>query len=61
MVRNVSLPQQRIRASVEPSQRHMNWIDEADGVFRGGGVKGLALAGALEGFAAHPTKPFVAG
>ena len=35
----------------------MEWIDEADGVFRGGGVKGIALAGALEGFAAHPTKP----
>src|SRR5215212_6557105 len=35
----------------------MDWIDEADGVFRGGGVKGLALAGALEGFADHPTKP----
>ena len=25
----------------------MQWIDEADAVFRGGGVKGLALAGAL--------------
>lgn len=35
----------------------MEWIDEADGVFRGGGVKGIALAGALEGFAGHPTKP----
>jgi NTE family protein len=35
----------------------MEWIDEADGVFRGGGVKGLALAGALWGFAEHPTKP----
>jgi NTE family protein len=35
----------------------MRWIEEADGVFRGGGVKGIALAGALEGFAAHPTKP----
>jgi NTE family protein len=35
----------------------MDWIDEADGVFRGGGVKGIALAGALEGFASHPTKP----
>jgi NTE family protein len=35
----------------------MEWINEADGVFRGGGVKGIALAGALEGFAAHPTKP----
>jgi NTE family protein len=35
----------------------MEWIDEADGVFRGGGVKGLALAGALCGFAEHPTKP----
>src|SRR5262249_39805651 len=33
------------------------WIDEADGVFRGGGVKGLGLAGALLGFAEHPTKP----
>jgi NTE family protein len=33
------------------------WITEADGVFRGGGVKGLALAGALCGFAEHPTKP----
>jgi NTE family protein len=35
----------------------MDWIEEADGVFRGGGVKGLALAGALCGFAEHPTKP----
>jgi NTE family protein len=35
----------------------MQWIDEADAVFRGGGVKGLALAGALVGFAEHPTKP----
>lgn len=35
----------------------MQWIDEADGVFRGGGVKGLALAGALCGFAEHATKP----
>jgi NTE family protein len=35
----------------------MQWIDEADAVFRGGGVKGLALAGALFGFAEHPTKP----
>lgn len=33
------------------------WIEEADGVFRGGGVKGIALAGALEGFAGHPEKP----
>jgi NTE family protein len=33
------------------------WIDEADGVFRGGGVKGIALAGALAGFAEHPSKP----
>jgi NTE family protein len=35
----------------------MQWIDEADAVFRGGGVKGLGLAGALVGFAEHPTKP----
>jgi predicted acylesterase/phospholipase RssA len=35
----------------------MDWVDEADGVFRGGGVKGLGLAGALLGFADHPTKP----
>ncbi len=35
----------------------MDWIDEADGVFRGGGVKGLGLAGALLGFAEHPQKP----
>jgi NTE family protein len=35
----------------------MEWIDEADGVFRGGGVKGIGLAGALCGFAEHPTKP----
>lgn len=35
----------------------MEWIPEADGVFRGGGVKGLGLAGALLGFAEHPTKP----
>jgi NTE family protein len=35
----------------------MEWIQEADGVFRGGGVKGLGLAGALLGFAEHPEKP----
>jgi NTE family protein len=35
----------------------MDWIDEADGVFRGGGVKGIALAGALCGFAEHADKP----
>jgi NTE family protein len=35
----------------------IDWINEADGVFRGGGVKGLGLAGALVGFAEHPTKP----
>lgn len=35
----------------------MEWIDEADAVFRGGGVKGIALAGAVLGFAEHPTKP----
>jgi NTE family protein len=35
----------------------VHWIEEADGVFRGGGVKGLGLAGALLGFAEHPTKP----
>src|ERR1044072_710619 len=35
----------------------MEWIDEADGVFRGGGVKGLGLAGALLGFLEHPEKP----
>jgi NTE family protein len=33
------------------------WIDEADGVFRGGGVKGLGIAGALEGFAADQDYP----
>jgi NTE family protein len=35
----------------------MDWIEEADGVFRGGGVKGLGLAGALIGFAEHEEKP----
>jgi NTE family protein len=35
----------------------MAWNEQADGVFRGGGVKGLGLAGALLGFAEHPTKP----
>jgi len=35
----------------------MDWITEADGVFRGGGVKGLALAGALIGFAEDAAKP----
>jgi NTE family protein len=38
----------------------MEWIEEADGVFRGGGVKGVALAGALLGFAEHPEKPVTA-
>jgi NTE family protein len=33
------------------------WLTEADGVFRGGGVKGLGLAGALLGFADHPERP----
>jgi NTE family protein len=35
----------------------VDWIEEADGVFRGGGVKGIGLAGALCGFAEHPDKP----
>src|SRR3954453_7831874 len=35
----------------------MEWTGQADGVFRGGGVKGLALAGALVGFAEHRTRP----
>jgi NTE family protein len=35
----------------------MEWMEEADGVFRGGGVKGIALAGALAGFAEHDTYP----
>jgi NTE family protein len=35
----------------------MEWIEEADGVFRGGGVKGLGLAGALLGFAEHQKQP----
>ena len=35
----------------------MEWVEEADGVFRGGGVKGLGLAGALLGFAEHQEKP----
>lgn len=35
----------------------MEWVEEADGVFRGGGVKGLGLAGALLGFAEHDEKP----
>jgi NTE family protein len=34
-----------------------NWNTQADGVFRGGGVKGLGLAGALLGFAEHPDTP----
>jgi NTE family protein len=39
------------------ADRPLEWVDEADGVFKGGGVKGLALAGALAGCAEHPTKP----
>jgi NTE family protein len=35
----------------------MAWLDKADGVFRGGGVKGIGIAGALEGFAADETYP----
>src|SRR3954447_18026362 len=35
----------------------VDWIEEADGVFRGGGVKGLGLAGALLGFAEQREKP----
>src|SRR3954453_14104329 len=35
----------------------MAWVGEADGVFRGGGVKGIGIAGALEGFAADPQYP----
>jgi hypothetical protein len=34
----------------------MEWIVEADGVFRGG-AKGLGLAGPLFGFAEQPEKP----
>ena len=39
------------------ADRPLEWVDEADGVFKGGGVKGLALAVALAGCAEHPTKP----
>src|SRR3978361_130102 len=35
----------------------MDWTEEADGVFRGGGVKGLGIAGALQGFAVDPEYP----
>jgi NTE family protein len=35
----------------------MEWTGEADGVFRGGGVKGLGLAGALEAFGTHRKWP----
>jgi len=35
----------------------VDWVDEADGVFRGGGVKGIALAGALCGIAEHHPEP----
>ena len=34
-----------------------DWLDEADGVFRGGGVKGLGLVGALQAFAKHERYP----
>src|SRR6186997_2215338 len=34
-----------------------SWNTEGDAVFRGGGVKGLALAGALLGFQEHKEKP----
>src|SRR3954468_9020607 len=40
----------------------MGWGAGGDGVFRGGGVKGLGIAGALEGFAAdsrYPVKRWV--
>jgi NTE family protein len=46
-----------LRQASNRGDRNMEWIDEADGVFRGGGVKGLGLAGALLGFAEHPEKP----
>jgi NTE family protein len=36
------------------SPQGIKWDSTADAVFRGGGVKGLGLAGALEVFAAHP-------
>ena len=34
-----------------------NWNTQGDAVFRGGGVKGLGLAGALLGFYEHRDKP----
>ena len=46
-----------IRGFSIEGQGIMDWTEEADAVFRGGGVKGLGLAGALEGFATHPTWP----
>jgi NTE family protein len=54
--------QSDLRVGVEPSpwdpeDATLEWVEEADGVFRGGGVKGIALAGALLGFAEHPTQP----
>jgi NTE family protein len=44
-------------AHVLETETPASWRREADGVFKGGGVKGLALIGALEGFAAHPRWP----
>jgi len=38
--------------------RSGSWNGTADAVFRGGGVQGLALIGALEGFASHERWPF---
>src|SRR5262245_55141527 len=35
----------------------MQWSGQADGVFRGGGVKGLGLAGAIIGMAEHDKLP----
>jgi NTE family protein len=33
------------------------WVDHADGVFRGGGAKGIAVAGAIQAMYRHPEKP----
>ena len=33
------------------------WLDQADRVFRGSGVKGLGLVAALQGFATHERYP----
>src|SRR5204862_3432181 len=50
-VRRATVPGLRSAVVLQPGSWSQVKLNEADGVFQGGGVKGIALVGALLGFA----------